>query len=104
MQLCVVIIASNVTVTTKVKFVVTIAHRPPVYSVTISGATRPSNKENDHSASPHYHTSLKGTKVQHSREYKRVRLPIVKGSIAGLPAVATKHLLKLIIVEGLSPS
>lgn len=46
------------------KFVVPIAHRPTVNSVTITGDKRPSNKQNDPFSSSHSYITLKDTEVQ----------------------------------------
>lgn len=62
------ITASKVTANTKVKSLAAVAHRPEVYSVTISGNKKPSNEENEPFLSPHYYITLKDAEVQHSCE------------------------------------
>lgn len=84
------ITASNITVKTKVKFAVIIAHSPKVDCVPISGNERSSNKKNDCFALPHYCMSLKDARVQHSRGCTRAGLPFMKGSIAVLLAMAIR--------------
>jgi hypothetical protein len=66
----------------KVKFVATIAHRPKVYSVTITGDKRPFNKKNDSFSSQHYYISLRDAKMQCSCGCTIESLPLIKGSIA----------------------
>lgn len=59
--------ASDVTTKNKVEFVVPIAHRTKVNSVTISWDKRPSNQDNDPFILPYYDITLKDAKVQCSR-------------------------------------
>lgn len=59
--------ASDATIKNKVEFVVPIAHRTKVNSVTTSWDKRPSNQDNDPFISPHYDITLKDAEVQCSR-------------------------------------